>query len=76
MTATLLGVGEKEWVFKTTFTALDIDGLDTFARATLVRPNTQSCFSPTDVRPTEWCENIGVYNIYHPFTTETVLTAL
>ena len=46
----MLGVGEKEWAFKTTFTASDedlkapnadivFDGLDTYATATLVRPN-------------------------------------
>ena len=50
MISTLLGVGEKEWAFKTTFTASDddlkapnadivFDGLDTYATATLVRPN-------------------------------------
>ena len=87
MTATLLGVGEKEWAFKTTFTAFDddlkapnadlvFDGLDTFARVTLVSPNTKSCFTSPDARPTEWCKNIGVCDIYYPFTTDRVLTAL
>ena len=53
MTATLVGVGEKEWAFKTTFTAsgdelkapnadLVFDGLDTFAAVTLVRPEPNS----------------------------------
>jgi len=53
VTATLTGVGEKEWVFKTTFTASDddlnapnadlvFDGLDTFATVTLVRNNASS----------------------------------
>ena len=52
MTERLLGVGEKEWAFKTTFTASDddlkapnadlvFDGLDTFATVTLVRPDAQ-----------------------------------
>lgn len=53
MIATLLGVGEKEWAFKTTFVAsnddlkapnadLVFDGLDTFATVTLVRSNIPS----------------------------------
>ena len=56
MTTTLLGVGEKEWAFKTTFTVSDddlklpnadlvLDGLDTFATVTLVRLDAQGCFN-------------------------------
>lgn len=50
---TWLGVGEKEWAFKTTFTTSDddlqapnadlvFDGLDTFATVTLVRSSVRS----------------------------------
>jgi hypothetical protein len=60
-----VGVGEKEWAFKTTFTASDddlkapnadlvFDGLDTFATVTLVRSNTQDQSILTDMQPTEW----------------------
>ena len=53
MTTTWLGVGEKEWAFKTTFTTSDddlqapnadlvFDGLDTFATVTLVRSSVRS----------------------------------
>lgn len=49
----MAGVGEKEWAFKTTFTAssdelkapnadLVFDGLDTFAAVTLVRLDTST----------------------------------
>lgn len=76
MTTTLLGVGEKEWGFKTTFTAsnddlkalnadLVFDGLDTFATVTLVRPNPQGCFTLTDMQPTEWCKNSGVCDLQY-----------
>lgn len=60
MTAAFVGVGEKEWAFKTTFTASDddlkapnadivFDGLDTFATITLVRLGVQGCFILTEV---------------------------
>ena len=51
MTATFVGVGEKEWAFRITFATssddlqapdadLVFDGLDTFVTVTLVRLNT------------------------------------
>ena len=83
----LLGVGEKEWTFKTTFTASDddlkapnadlvFDGLDTFATVTLVRTDAQDRLVFTDFQPTEWCENLGVCNRKYAFMTKNVLTSL
>ena len=87
MIATLLGVGEKEWAFKTTFVAsnddlkapnadLVFDGLDTFATVTLVRSNIPSSPISSNRQITEWYQNFTVRAHQDALVTGRVLNTL